>query len=116
MKINFKVFQDILKDKIDGTTAYSQARVYLLVSVVVFLTCLGVLFVKAIKPSASIDTVIIKQIIDALEWTIAFFGGYSMSTKIVDTAKIVMNKTPIIQKLDAPDAQPVPDAAAKQVL
>jgi|ERR1035437_1219806 hypothetical protein len=115
MKLNFKVFQDILKDKTTGVVAYSQARVYLLVSVVAMLTALTVLFIKSFKPGLNISTDVIKQIIDAIQWMILVFSSYALGTKAIDGIKTIMGKAPLIQKIENPCVQTTSDSTITQI-
>ncbi len=89
-----KVLSDILKERMpDQTLKYSQGRVYLLMSILAYFITLGLLTSKALKPNIGFDTSTIGLIIEALQWVILLFAAYAMSSKGVNVAKMMLNKT-----------------------
>lgn len=90
MKFNTKMLKDILTEKIGEEKLYSQARVYLLVSVIAYYVTLGIISFKALKPNQMINEESLKTIIDALQWAMALFAGYSFGHKIVEGFKNVL--------------------------
>lgn len=89
-----KVISDILKERMpDQTLKYSQGRVYLLMSIIAYFITIGLLTSKALRPNLGFDTSTIEMIIEALQWVILLFAAYAMSSKGVNVAKMMLNKT-----------------------
>jgi hypothetical protein len=96
MAINLKMFKDILTEKIGtgtGEKLYSQARVYLLLSVVAYFVTLGIVTAKSLKPTLTIEIESIKVVIEALKWVLLLFSGYSFGHKGIEAAKNIFGKT-----------------------
>lgn len=87
------LLNDILKEKSeDGSIKYSQGRVYLMGSLLSYLLTLGILMSKALKPNMDIDSNTVTTVIDALQYLIILFCGYTMGNKGIEAIKMIMNK------------------------
>ena len=74
------MFKDMLKER----GKWSQGRVYLLVSVVVYYITLGFLMVAGLhKSNNDLDLDKFKIIIEALEYAMVLFGGYVFGGKFL---------------------------------
>jgi hypothetical protein len=94
MALNFTVIKDILKEKTsDGSMKFSQGRVYLFTSVILYYATIGLLTFKTVRGKLDISSADIKQIIDAVQWAMALFAGYVFGGKGLDTAKMIFAKT-----------------------
>ena len=106
MAINLKMFKDILTEKMGtgtGEKLYSQARVYLLLSVVAYFVTLGIVTAKSLKPTLTIEIESIKVVIEALKWVLLLFSGYSFGHHGIEAAKTIFGKTiPDSDDTDAP--------------
>lgn len=92
MKINLKIWKEILTEKADGQTSYSQGRVYLLISIIAYYITLGFVTWKALHPNTDIAMPTLNTIIEALQWAIALFAGYAFGGKLVNTVKTMFSK------------------------
>ena len=92
MKLNLTIWKDILTEKTDGQTSYSQGRVYLLISIIAYYITLGFVTWKALHPNTDIVIPTLNTIIEALQWAIALFAGYAFGGKIVNTVKTMFSK------------------------
>lgn len=87
------MWKEILKETDPtGQKSYSQARVYLLFSVVAYYITMGIVTWKALKPTTDINEGSLKTIIDALQWAIGVFAGYSFGGKAVSMVKDIFGK------------------------
>jgi hypothetical protein len=93
MKLNLKMWKDMLTEKAGNETFYSQGRVYLLFSVIAYYITLGFVTWKALHPNTDIAETTLKTIIEALQWSIALFAGYAFGGKVVSTVKSMFGKT-----------------------
>ena len=83
------MFKDMLKEK----GKWSQGRVYLLVSVVVYYITLGVLMVAGLhKSNDGLDMGKFEIIIEALKYAMMLFGGYVFGGKFMDVIKVIGGK------------------------
>lgn len=83
------MFKDMLKER----DKWSQGRVYLLVSVVVYYITLGFLMVAGLhKSNNDLDLDKFKIIIEALEYAMVLFGGYVFGGKFLDVIKVFSGK------------------------
>jgi len=83
------MFKDMLKER----GKWSQGRVYLLVSVIVYYITLGFLMVAGLhKSNSDLDLDKFKIIIDALEYAMVLFGGYVFGGKFLDVVKVIGGK------------------------
>lgn len=84
MKLQF--LKDMLKSRAEGSSKYSQGRVYLFVFVLSYLLCLGYFMFKPNKDSMMI-------IIDSLQWAILLFATYVFGDKgILVTSEFFKSK------------------------
>jgi hypothetical protein len=86
-----KVFKDMLKEK----GKWSQGRIYLLVSVVVYYITLSVLMVAGLHKSNEGDGLDMDKfeiIIEALKYAMMLFGGYVFGGKFMDVIKVIGGK------------------------
>ena len=81
------MFKDILKEK----GKWSQGRIYLIWSILIYYVTLGILTISGIRKS-EITLENFKIIIDALEYAMTLFAGYVFGGKFVDLLKVI--KTP----------------------
>jgi len=92
-KFNVKIFKDILKEKTKaGVLKYSQGRVYLFVSFVLYFLSLGIISIKSFSPDSKIDIELIKVIIEALQYAMVLFGGYVFGGKFIKAVKVIGSK------------------------
>ena len=90
--MNVKLLKEILTEKMEsGERPYSQGRFYLFISVIAYFGTLGLLLIKSLKPSITINEATISTIVNAEQWIIFLMAGYSFSTKGVNAAKAIMN-------------------------
>ena len=93
MTLNFKMWKEMLRETDPtGQKSYSQARVYLLFSVVAYYITLGIVTWKAMHPSTDISEGSLKTILEALQWAILLFAGYAFGGKLIDGFKTVFSK------------------------
>ena len=86
-----KVFRDMLKEK----GKWSQCRVYLLVSVIVYYITLSVLMVAGLHKSnegEGLDMDKFEIIIEALKYAMMLFGGYVFGGKFMNVIKVIGGK------------------------
>lgn len=96
--MNFKVFKDILTDKVDNTSGmvYSQARIYLLISVIFYFVGISLVIAKALVPTLKLDSDTLKTAIDWIQWAMLLFAGYAFGHKGIETLKTIFGKVPAI--------------------
>jgi len=82
-----KVFKQMLTENGDGKL--SQSRIYLLCSVVAYYVTLGIITVGGFHKENPIDMDSFKIIIDALEYAMVLFAGYTFGGKFLDVVKVV---------------------------
>jgi hypothetical protein len=83
------MFKDMLRER----GKWSQGRVYLLVSVVVYYITLGFLMVAGLhKSNNDLDLDKFKIIIEALEYAMVLFGGYVFGGKFLGVIKVFGGK------------------------
>ncbi len=83
------MFKDILKEK----GKWSQGRIYLMWSILVYYLSLAILTISGIRKS-EITLENFRIIIDALEYAMTLFAGYVFGGKFVDLIKVIKNPTP----------------------
>jgi hypothetical protein len=86
-----KVFRDMLKEK----GKWSQGRIYLLVSVIVYYITLSVLMVAGLHKSnegEGLDMDKFEIIIEALKYAMMLFGGYVFGGKFMNVIKVIGGK------------------------
>ena len=80
----------MLKDMLKEKGMWSQGRIYLLVSVVVYYITLGFLMFAGLhKSNSNLDLDKFKIIVEALEYAMMLFGGYVFGGKFIDVIKII---------------------------
>ena len=82
----------MLKDMLKEKGKWSQGRVYLLISVIVYYITLGVLMVSGIHTSKDCDGLDMEKceiIIEALKYAMVLFGGYVFGGKFIDVIKVI---------------------------
>jgi len=85
------VFKDMLKER----GKWSQGRIYLLVSVIVYYITLAVLMFAGIKTSKEgegLDMDKFEIIIEALKYAMVLFGGYVFGGKFMEVIKVIGGK------------------------
>ena len=94
-----KLLGDMLKEEgKDKIYRYSQGRVFLLLSILIYFVTIGLLTSKALKPNISIDLNAVSKVIEALQYTIALFSGYVFGGKSIEAVKSIMTKPPVIEQ------------------
>lgn len=106
--MKFKIFKEILTETTEKGTSYSQARVYLLWSIIAYYIILGIITIKSIKPDVQIQIETLKTIIEALQWSIALFSGYALGTKGLELIKSIFGKHAVEQPQQPTPDQPAP--------
>lgn len=81
-------FTDFLKEK----GKWSQGRIYLLLSIIVYYLVLGILTFKGMHCVTMIDLNSFKIIIDALQWAMGIFATYAFGGKGIDLIKELLSK------------------------
>lgn len=85
------LLNEILKEQLpDKSWRYSQSRTYLLLSILCYYVTLGIMTGKALRPNMSVDTKTLEMIVDALQWSILLFAGYSFGNKGLEMIKLIM--------------------------
>lgn len=80
----------MLKDMLKEKGKWSQGRVYLLVSVIVYYITLGFLMFAGLhKSNNNLDLDKFEIIINALEYAMVLFGGYVFGGKFLDVVKFI---------------------------
>lgn len=85
----------MLKDMLKEKGKWSQGRIYLLVSVVVYYITLGVLMFAGLhrsKEGEGLDMGKFQIIIEALKYAMVLFGGYVFGGKFMDVIKVIGGK------------------------
>ena len=85
----------MLKDMLKEKGKWSQGRVYLLVSVIVYYITLSVLMVAGLHKSnegEGLDMDKFEIIIEALKYAMMLFGGYVFGGKFMDVIKVIGGK------------------------
>lgn len=115
-----RILKEMLTERDGAGRSYSQSRIYLLVSVISYYLTLGFASVKGLRPDITIDVQTLKVIIDALQWAMMLFAGYTFGGKGLEVIKVVLGKTanapaPTTDPVPAPEPAPTPapDALSK---
>lgn len=92
MKFNSTLLKDILKEK----GVYSQSRIYMLVSIVAYYLTLGILTIAGLNPKYrdGLDINNFKMIVDALQYVVMLFAGYTFGGKFIDVIDKLKKKDP----------------------
>ena len=80
-----KIFKDILTEN----GRYSQSRIYLLWAIIAYYVTLGVLLVAGMNKTTQLDIENFKIIIDALEYAMVLFAGYTFGGKFLGVIKTI---------------------------
>jgi hypothetical protein len=80
-----KIFKDMLTEK----GMYSQSRVYLLWAIIAYYITLGVLMFKGVSKENTLDLNKFQIIIDALEYAMVLFAGYTFGGKFLNVIETI---------------------------
>jgi hypothetical protein len=80
---------NILKDMLTESGKYSQSRIYLLWSIIAYYATLGILTAGGLNPKYDLDMGKFKIIIEALEYAMVLFAGYTFGGKFLDVVKVI---------------------------
>jgi hypothetical protein len=87
----------ILKDMLTEGGKVSQSRIYLLCSIIAYYTTLGILTIAGLNKNNPLEIDNFKIIIDALEYAMVLFAGYTFGGKFLDVVKVIgVSKTKTI--------------------
>jgi hypothetical protein len=87
-KKRFTILNQILKEK----GRWSQSRIYLFWSIIAYYLTLGIITFGGLNPNYDLDMNKFKIIIDALEYAMVLFAGYTFGGKFVDAFKEIRIK------------------------
>jgi hypothetical protein len=79
----------ILKDMLTEDGKVSQSRTYLLCSIIAYYVTLGILTVGGMNKNNPLEVDNFKIIIDALEYAMVLFAGYTFGGKFLDVVKVI---------------------------
>jgi len=85
IKLIMKIFKDMLTEK----GMYSQSRVYLLWAIIAYYITLGVLMCKGVSKENTLDLNKFQIIIDALEYAMVLFAGYTFGGKFLNVIETI---------------------------
>jgi hypothetical protein len=85
IKLIMKIFKDMLTEK----GMYSQSRVYLLWAIIAYYITLGVLMFKGVSKENTLDLNKFQIIIDALEYAMVLFAGYTFGGKFLNVIETI---------------------------
>ena len=85
IKLIMKIFKDMLTEK----GMYSQSRVYLLWAIIAYYITLGVLMFKGVSKENTMDLNKFQIIIDALEYAMVLFAGYTFGGKFLNVIETI---------------------------
>jgi hypothetical protein len=80
-----KIFKDILTEN----GMYSQSRIYLLWAIIAYYVTLGLLLAGGLNKTTQLDIEKFKIIIDALEYAMVLFAGYTFGGKFLGVIKTI---------------------------
>ena len=80
-----KIFKDILTEN----GMFSLSWIYLLWAIIAYYVTLGVLMVAGMNRTTQLDIVKFKIIIDALEYAMVLFAGYTFGGKFLGVIKTI---------------------------
>jgi hypothetical protein len=81
--------RNILKEILTERGKYSQSRIYLLWSIIAYYLTLGILTAGGLNPKYDLDMDKFKIIIEALEYAMVLFAGYTFGGKFLDVVKVI---------------------------
>jgi hypothetical protein len=79
----------VLKDMLTEEGKISQSRIYLLCSIIAYYVTLGILTFGGMNKNNPLDVDNFKIIIDALEYAMVLFAGYTFGGKFLDVVKVI---------------------------
>ena len=79
----------IFKDMLTENGKVSQSRTYLLWSIIAYYVTLGILTFGGLNPKYDLDMDKFSIIIDALEYAMVLFAGYTFGGKFLDVVKVI---------------------------
>jgi hypothetical protein len=85
IKLIMKIFKDMLTEK----GVYSQSRIYLLWAIIAYYITLGVLMFKGVSKENTLDLNKFQIIIDALEYAMVLFAGYTFGGKFLNVVQTI---------------------------
>jgi hypothetical protein len=80
-----KVFKDMLTED----NKVSQSRVYLLCSIIAYYATLSILTITGLYKDKDLEITNFKIIVDALEYAMVLFAGYTFGGKFLDVVKSI---------------------------
>jgi hypothetical protein len=80
-----KIFKDILTEN----GVYSQSRIYLLWAIIAYYVTLGLLLAGGLNKTTQLDIEKFRIIIDALEYAMVLFAGYTFGGKFLGVIKTI---------------------------
>jgi hypothetical protein len=83
---------NLFKDMLTENNKYSQSRVYLLWAIIAYYTTLGILMCKGISKDDKMDLNKFHIVIDALEYAMVLFAGYTFGGKFLNVVKVIGTK------------------------
>lgn len=87
-KERFPILNQILKER----GKWSQSRIYLFWSIIAYYLTLGLLTAGGLNPKYDLDMEKFRIIIDALEYAMVLFAGYTFGGKFLDVVKVIGTK------------------------
>ena len=85
IKLIMKIFKDMLTEK----GMYSQSRIYLLWAIIAYYITLGILMFKGVSKENTLDLNKFQIIIDALEYSMMLFAGYTFGGKFLNVIQTI---------------------------
>jgi hypothetical protein len=79
----------VLKDMLTEEGKVSQSRIYLLCSIIAYYVTLGILTIGGMNKNNPLEVENFKIIIDALEYAMVLFAGYTFGGKFLDVVKVI---------------------------
>jgi hypothetical protein len=79
----------ILKDMLTEDGKVSQSRIYLLCSLIAYYVTLGIITYGGLDKTNPLNIDNFKIIIDALEYAMVLFAGYTFGGKFLDVIKVI---------------------------
>jgi hypothetical protein len=87
-KERFTILNQILKER----GKWSQSRIYLFWSIIAYYLTLGIITAGGLNPKYDLDMDKFKIIVDALEYAMVLFAGYTFGGKFLDVVKVIGTK------------------------
>lgn len=87
-KERFTILNQILKER----GKWSQSRIYLFWSIIAYYLTLGIITAGGLNPKYDLDMDKFRIIIDALEYAMVLFAGYTFGGKFLDVVKVIGTK------------------------